>query len=58
MFELNTYVGVVQKAIIIENEGAQARKERENRKRKAGTTEIGQGQGSSQGRFERKPNFH
>lgn len=34
MFEINNYSGVVQKAAIIENDGVQARKNRENKKRK------------------------
>jgi len=34
MFELETYAGVVQKAALIENNGMQSRKERDNKKRK------------------------
>ena len=48
MFEINTYAGVVQKAAIIENEGNQVRKERENKKRKAPFTGEKQDQRSSQ----------
>ena len=34
MFEIETYAGVVQKAALIESNGAQSRKELDNRKRK------------------------
>ena len=34
MFELETYAGVVQKASLIENNGMQSRKERDNKNRK------------------------
>ncbi|XP_074342717.1 uncharacterized protein LOC141680368 [Apium graveolens] len=34
MFEIDTYVRVVQKAALIESNGAQSRKERDNKKRK------------------------
>ncbi|KAL8125633.1 hypothetical protein AgCh_013050 [Apium graveolens] len=34
MFELETYAGVVQKVALIENNGMQSRKERDNKKRK------------------------
>ena len=34
MFEIETYARVVQKVALIESNGAQSRKERDNRKRK------------------------
>lgn len=57
LFELNTYVGVVQKALVAEGESEHSLKERENNKRKFSAQEGSQGQGSSQNKVEKKLGF-
>ena len=51
VFELSTYVVVVQKAMIIEGESEQYNKERDSKKRKTESHGGNSGQGSSQGQF-------
>ena len=57
VFELSTYVVVVQKAMIIEGESEQYNKERDSKKRKAESHGGSSGQGSSQGQFNKRPGF-
>ena len=57
MFELSTYVVVVQKAMIIEGESEQYNKERDSKKRKAESRGGNLGQGSSQGQFNKRSGF-
>ena len=57
VFELSTYVAVVQKAMIIEGESEQYNKERDSKKRKAESHGGNSGQGSSQGQFSKRPGF-
>lgn len=53
VFELNTYAGVVQKAMVIESENDQFQedKEKQDKKRKAEPSGNGQGSGNFQNRF-------
>ena len=57
VFELSTYVAIVQKAMIIEGESEQYNKERDSKKRKAESHGGNSGQGSSQGQFNKRPGF-
>lgn len=54
VFELNTYSGVVQKAMIIEGESEQSQKEKESQKRKAESQESNQGSRNFQNRFSKR----
>jgi len=58
MFELETYAGVVQKAALIENNGMQSRKERDNKKRKVPFYGEKSEAGSSQDRNVKRIGFH
>ncbi|KAK1360296.1 hypothetical protein POM88_044770 [Heracleum sosnowskyi] len=57
ILELDTYAAVVQKAMIAEAESDSYMREKENKKRKVGTSDKGQQQGSSQGQSIKKPGF-
>ena len=57
MFELSTYVVVVQKSMIIEGESEQYNRDKESMKRKAESHGGNQGQGSNQSQFAKKPGF-
>ncbi|WOG95286.1 hypothetical protein DCAR_0414598 [Daucus carota subsp. sativus] len=56
-FEMPSYVSIVQKAMIIENESEMSQKNRDGKKKKVEALEGSQRQGSSQGRFNNMPDF-
>ncbi|KAL8105263.1 hypothetical protein AgCh_029162 [Apium graveolens] len=58
MFELDTYAGVLQKAALIENNGMQSRKERDNKKRKVPFYGEKSEAGNSQDRNVKRIGFH
>ncbi|KAL8118741.1 hypothetical protein AgCh_016306 [Apium graveolens] len=58
MFELDTYAGVVQKAALIESNGMQSRKEKDNKKRKVPFYGEKYEAGSSQERSVKRIRFH
>ncbi|KAL8145807.1 hypothetical protein AgCh_003815 [Apium graveolens] len=57
MFELNSYVAVVQKAMVIESKSDMSQKGKDGKKRKIETSEGGQQQGNFQGHFNKRPEF-
>ncbi|KAL8124013.1 hypothetical protein AgCh_011860 [Apium graveolens] len=58
IIELDTYAGVVQKAALIENNGMQSRKERDNKKRKVPFYGEKSEAGNSQDRNVKRIGFH
>lgn len=57
ILELNTYAAVVQKAMIAEGESDMYQKERDGKKRKAGSSEGHQSQGNFQNYPNKRPGF-
>ncbi|XP_063946053.1 uncharacterized protein LOC135151501 [Daucus carota subsp. sativus] len=57
MFEMTSYVSIVQKAMIIENESEISQKNRDGKKKKVEAPEGSQRQGNSQGNFNKRPGF-
>ncbi|KAL8097578.1 hypothetical protein AgCh_030635 [Apium graveolens] len=57
IFELTSYVAVVQKAMVIESRSDMSRKGNDWKKRKIEHSEGGQQQGNFQGRFSKRPGF-
>ena len=57
MFELTSYVELVQKAMVIESRSDTSQRENDGKKRKIETSEGGQQQGNFQGRFNKRPEF-
>ena len=57
ILELNTFITVVQKAMIAEAESDSYMKDKESKKRKTGVPDRGQAQGSSQNYPNKKPGF-
>ena len=57
MFELKTYTGVIQKALIIEGENEWLGKEKDSLKRKADTQGEGQSTGNFQNHWRKRPEF-
>ncbi|KAL8120801.1 hypothetical protein AgCh_017835 [Apium graveolens] len=57
MFELTSYVAVVQKAMVIESKSDMSQKGKDGKKRKIETSEGGQQQGNFQGHFNKRPEF-
>ena len=55
MFELGTYTGVVQKALIMESESEWSSRDRENKRRKPEAQGEGQGSGNFQSKQQRVP---
>ncbi|KAL8121324.1 hypothetical protein AgCh_018164 [Apium graveolens] len=57
MFELTSYVAVVQKAMVIESRSDMFPKGKDGKKRKMETSEGGQQSSNFQGRFNKRPGF-
>ena len=57
MFELTSYMAVVQKAMVIESKSDMYQKGKDGKKRKIETSGGGQQQGNFQGRFNKRPEF-
>ncbi|KAL8103667.1 hypothetical protein AgCh_028024 [Apium graveolens] len=57
MFELTSYVALVQKAMVIESRSDTSQRERDGKKRKIETLEGGQQHHNFQGLFNKRPEF-
>ncbi|KAL8091503.1 hypothetical protein AgCh_033936 [Apium graveolens] len=57
MFELTSYVAVVQKAMVIESRSDMSQKGKDGKKRKIETSEGGQQSSNFQGHFNKRPGF-